>query len=153
MYVFPFVIEYFDIISEYIAAIGDKHLVSEYCAKDMFCGLPLYNHRWHKAREHSFWVPIEEDPMLPDDKPSLTLTNITTLELPTRKRFEFNLEGPDHMTIFIGLMEGAKVIDWSFNDTMIREQWEQPYFIYFSYGKDNKALTFTIDTEVGGTFY
>lgn len=112
--------------------------------------MPLYNHRWHKARERSFWIPIEENPNLPDSRPALTLLNAHNLEGSiSRKRYEFQLVGPDHMTIFIGLQNEVKITDWSFNDTMIREKWEQPYFIYFSYGKDEVgSLTFTIDVEV-----
>lgn len=115
----------------------------------MFCGMPLYNHRWHKARERSFWIPIDEDPNLPGTKPKLSLVNSSPLDSDSRRRFEFNLQGPDHMTIFIGLEGEAKIIDWSFNKTMLEEEWEQPYFIYFSYGKDETgALNFSIDVEV-----
>ncbi|XP_073848916.1 endoplasmic reticulum metallopeptidase 1 [Musca autumnalis] len=134
---------------EYIKLIGEKHKISEYCDVEMFCGMPLYNHRWHKARERSFWIPIEEKPNLPGAKPTLSLVNDYDLGAtsPTR-RYEFKLVGPDHMTIFIGLEGEAKITDWSFNDTMIREEWEQPYFIYFSYGKDEKGtLDFTVDVE------
>uniref|UniRef100_A0A1I8NNC2 FXNA-like protease n=1 Tax=Stomoxys calcitrans TaxID=35570 RepID=A0A1I8NNC2_STOCA len=143
-----------DSADEYIKAIGEKHKVSEYCDAEMFCGMPLYNHRWHKARERSFWIPTEEDPNLPGPRPTLTLTNSYKLDSDETKRFEFNLQGPDHMTIFIGLKGDAKIFNWSFNDTMLREQWEQPYFIYFSYGKDeSRALDFSVDVEkASGSF-
>ncbi|XP_065367014.1 endoplasmic reticulum metallopeptidase 1 [Calliphora vicina] len=136
-----------DSVDEYIKDIGVKHQVSEYCEADMFCGMPLYNHRWHKARESSFWIPLDEFPILPGTKPKLTLNSITDLEVASKKRFEFQLQGPDHMTIFIDLKGQANLIDWSFNDTMITEKWQKPYFIYFSYGKDGRALIFTIDVE------
>lgn len=115
----------------------------------MFCAMPVYNHRWNKARNSSFWIPIDEFPIFPGDKPQLSLKSTKDLDIPNTKRFEFELQGPDHMTIFIDIKGESKLIDWSFNDTMIREEWEKPYFIYFSYGKDSRALIFTIDIEVG----
>lgn len=100
------------------------------------------------CRERSFWIPLDEFPLLPGSTPVLLHKATTDLEVLTRKRFVFELQGPDHMTIFIDVKGEGKIIDWSFNDTMIREEWEKPYFIYFSYGKDSRALEFTIDVEV-----
>lgn len=85
---------------------------------------------------------------MPGAKAVLTLKSKSDLETSTGKRFEFELLGPDHMIIFIDLKNEARLIDWSFNDTMIRDKWRSPYFIYFSYGKDSRALNFTIDIEV-----
>ncbi|XP_030385725.1 endoplasmic reticulum metallopeptidase 1 [Scaptodrosophila lebanonensis] len=137
----------FNIAQDYINKIGETHKVSEYCNEEMFCGLPLYNHRWHKAREYSLWIPLKEAPQIPTVYPNLTLQESTELESPTRKRFTFILEGPDHMTIFVNVKNDAKILDWSFNDTLIRENEPPPHFIYFSYGIDNSALEFTIDVE------
>ena len=116
----------------------------------MFCGMPLYNHRWHKARERSFWIPLDEFPNIPSARPQLELVNMTDTNGGSAavKRFNFKLNGPDHMTLFIGLKENTQILNWSFNDTMLVEKWEAPYFIYFSYGKFSDALEFFVDVEV-----
>lgn len=129
-------------------AIGEVHEVSEYCDEEMFCGMPLYNHRWNKAREYSLWIPLNEAPQIPSAYPNLTLYEVEELEEETQRRFNFTLTGPDHMTIFINVKNNAKILDWSFNNTLIRENEAPPHFIYFSYGLDNSPLEFSIDVEV-----
>lgn len=114
----------------------------------MFCGMPLYNHRWHKDREYSLWIPINQKPQIPSAYPNLTLQDSEELEDVTQRRFNFSLIGPDHMTIFVNVKNNAKLLGWSFNETLIRDNKPPPYFVYFSYGLDNSALEFSIDVEV-----
>ncbi|XP_034478526.1 endoplasmic reticulum metallopeptidase 1 isoform X1 [Drosophila innubila] len=135
------------IADDELKALGHAHKVSEFCDEEMFCGMPLYNHRWHKDREYSLWIPTNLKPQIPTAYPSLTLQEITELEDSTKRRFNFSLVGPDHMTIFVNVKNNAKLLDWSFNETLIRENEPPPHFVYFSYGLDNSALEFTIDVE------
>ncbi|XP_055837180.1 endoplasmic reticulum metallopeptidase 1 isoform X1 [Episyrphus balteatus] len=123
--------------------------VSDFCKTEMFCGVPAYNHRWNKACEYSSWIDFSEP-----DLPSIPKLELLAKEVtPSSARFDFKLSGPDHMTIFIGTKNDAKVKNWTFNDTSIRENWEQPYFIYFSYGVDSTALQFFVEIEkTGGNF-
>ncbi|XP_017836680.1 endoplasmic reticulum metallopeptidase 1 isoform X2 [Drosophila busckii] len=137
----------FNIALDDLKVLGDIHKVSEFCDEEMFCGMPLYNHRWHKAREYSLWIPVKEQPQLPDAHPALTLTETQELADDTQRRFNFSLVGPDHMTIFVNVKNEAKILDWSFNETLIKRNEEPPYFIYFSYGIDKSALEFSIDVE------
>lgn len=140
-------------ISDEINSIGEVHRVSEYCDEEMFCGMPLYNHRWNKAREYSLWIPLGEAPQIPTAYPNLTLEATEELEEENQRRFNFTLTGPDHMTIFINVKNSAKILDWTFNDTLIRDNEAPPYFIYFSYGLDNSPLEFFIDVEVCRSTY
>ncbi|XP_067633939.1 endoplasmic reticulum metallopeptidase 1 [Eurosta solidaginis] len=137
-------------VDDIIDNIGFKQKVSDICNNEMFCGMPVFNHRWHKARNNSFWVPFDEEPNIPDGvKPMLNLISKTDLEIANNtQRYSFTLSGPDHMTLFIGPQATAKINNWSFNDTILRENWEPPYFIYYSYGKDSSALEFFIDLEL-----
>ncbi|XP_060653125.1 endoplasmic reticulum metallopeptidase 1 isoform X2 [Drosophila nasuta] len=141
-----------NIAEDEIKAFGDTHKVSEYCDEEMFCGMPLYNHRWSKAREYSLWIPISAKPQIPTEYPSLILQDVEELEESTQRRFNFSLTGPDHMTIFVNVKNDAKLLDWSFNDTLLKENEAPPHFIYFSYGLDSSALEFTIDVETTSSF-
>ncbi|XP_037955885.1 endoplasmic reticulum metallopeptidase 1 [Teleopsis dalmanni] len=132
---------------DHIKELGNKRQLSELCSEEMFCGIPLFNHRWHKARDRSFWVPTDEYPILPEEYPELILQNTVTLEQPTQRRYQFALNGPDHMAIFIEPQENTKIVNWTFNQTMLEEKWEPPFFIYFSYGISNATLEFSIDIE------
>ncbi|EDW32410.1 GL11618 [Drosophila persimilis] len=136
-----------EIARDEIDSIGEVQRVSDTCDEEMFCGLPLYNHRWNKARKYSLWVPVPELPEIPTEYPSLILQDSSELESATRRRFSFSLSGPDHMGIFVNMKNDAKLVDWSFNDTLVREKAEPPYMVYFSYGLDNSSLEFTIDVE------
>lgn len=135
-------------VDELIKSIGVKSQVSDICNDELFCGMPFYNHRWQKARETSYWIPIDEKANLPSEKPVLTLTSKSDLETSNTQRYNFTLSGPDHMGIFIGPKASATIVNWSFNDTMLRDNWEPPFFIYYSYGKDSSALDFFIDLEI-----
>ncbi|XP_037716788.1 endoplasmic reticulum metallopeptidase 1 [Drosophila subpulchrella] len=137
----------FEVARDDIDAIGEVHKVSDFCDEEMFCGMPLYNHRWNKAREYSLWIETSEPPEIPTDYPILVLQDTIELESPTQRRFNFTVGGPSHMGIFINVKNDAKILNWSFNDTLIREQAEPPYMVYFSYGLDDSALEFSIDVE------
>uniref|UniRef100_A0A1B0G958 FXNA-like protease n=1 Tax=Glossina morsitans morsitans TaxID=37546 RepID=A0A1B0G958_GLOMM len=135
------------ILDDNTKSIGQKHMVSDYCAKEMFCSMPFYNHRWYKARDFSFWIPVEEDPYVPGEAPILVLLSSNQLVDPFQTNYEFELSGPDHMTIFIDLIDQGRILNWSLNETMLTENWQPPYFIYFSWGKNGRALKFTIIVE------
>lgn len=135
-------------ILDNIAAIGEAHQVSDFCDEEMFCGMPLYNHRWNKARQYSMWIETSESPEIPTEYPMLVLQDSSELETSAQRRFNFTLAGPSHMGIFINVKNDARILNWSFNDTLIREQAEPPYMVYFSYGLDDSPLEFTIDVEV-----
>lgn len=122
--------------------------MSDFCDEEMFCGMPLYNHRWNKAREYSLWIETSEGPDIPTDYPSLVLQDVSELENVTQRKFNFTLRGPTHMGIFINVKNDARILNWSFNDTLVRERAEPPFMVYFSYGLDDSPLEFTIDVEV-----
>ncbi|KAH8321631.1 hypothetical protein KR074_010538, partial [Drosophila pseudoananassae] len=138
----------FDIAHDQIEAVGETHKVSDFCHEEMFCGMPLYNHRWNKAREYSLWVETSEQPEIPTEYPKLVLQDSIELESAGQRRFNFTLEGPSHMGIFINVKNDARILNWSFNDTLLRENEEPPFMVYFSYGLDDSPLEFTIDVEV-----
>ncbi|EDV55200.2 endoplasmic reticulum metallopeptidase 1 [Drosophila erecta] len=137
----------FEIARDEIDAIGEAHKVSDFCDEEMFCGMPLYNHRWNKARQYSMWIETSESPEIPTEYPLLVLQDSSELETPAQRRFNFSVAGPSHMGIFINVKNDARILNWSFNDTLIREQAEPPYMVYFSYGLDDSPLEFTIDVE------
>ncbi|CAD7014585.1 endoplasmic reticulum metallopeptidase 1 isoform X2 [Ceratitis capitata] len=114
------------------------------CNDELFCGLPLYNHRWSKARGSSIWIP-GPDPKF-DKEPELKLISKNQLSN-TSIRYEMELSGPDHMGIYINPLKDRKVNAWSFHYTPLRLNWKTPYFIYFSYGKDKSPLRFKLEFE------
>ncbi|XP_054739176.1 endoplasmic reticulum metallopeptidase 1 isoform X1 [Anastrepha obliqua] len=114
------------------------------CEEEMLCGLPLYNHRWHKARASSIWIP-GPDPQF-DRVPQVKLISKDQLSK-TSIRYKLELSGPDHMGLYINPLKDRKVSAWSFHYTPLRLGWDTPYFIYFSYGKDSSPLNFTLEFE------
>ncbi|KMY95074.1 endoplasmic reticulum metallopeptidase 1 isoform X1 [Drosophila simulans] len=115
------------------------------CDKEINCGLPLYNQRWHKTRKNSLWIPASE-PVLGENVPTVLLLSKNTVS-PTRIRYEMQLSGPNHMALFIQPLNGAKMMDWSFHQAPLRLSFEPPYFIYFSWGVNGDPLKFWLELE------
>ncbi|KAI9578034.1 hypothetical protein GQX74_013928 [Glossina fuscipes] len=114
------------------------------CDTEMLCGLPLYNHRWHKARNSGIWLP-GPDPHF-NQMPVLKMSTKNQLSK-TKVRFNMTLTGPDHMGIFLRPINGGNISNWSFHETPLRMNWPSPYFIYFSYGIVTSPLEFYLDVE------
>uniref|UniRef100_A0A1A9ZGV6 Uncharacterized protein n=1 Tax=Glossina pallidipes TaxID=7398 RepID=A0A1A9ZGV6_GLOPL len=114
------------------------------CDTEMLCGLPLYNHRWHKARNSGIWLP-GPDPNF-NQMPVLKMSTKNQLSK-TKMRFNMILTGPDHMGIFLRPVNGGNISNWSFHETPLHMNWLPPYFIYFSYGIVTSPLEFYLDVE------
>ncbi|XP_034477899.1 endoplasmic reticulum metallopeptidase 1 [Drosophila innubila] len=114
------------------------------CKKEMLCGFPLYNMRWHKTRARGLWIPASE-PVL-GTVPVLKVLSKKQLT-PTRMRYEMQLSGPDHMGLYIQPLNSARVEGWSFHQTPIRLAFKPPYYIYFSYGVNGAPLNFWLEVE------
>ncbi|EDW85781.2 uncharacterized protein Dwil_GK23251 [Drosophila willistoni] len=118
--------------------------VSSYCDKYVMCGLPCFWNSWCGARAHAGWLPRADEVILPG---TVTLDLQAKTILPSGKtvRFEFELNGPHHMNLYIQPLEDVELEGWSFiSDIPTR----LPYHIYFSYGSDNSSLKFHIDFNV-----
>lgn len=131
-------------VRERVINMTQAHHLNSDCVREMLCGLPLYNHRWHKSRHSSLWLP-GPDPKF-DQLPQLNLTSKRLIS-DTVISYELELKGPDHMGVFIKPLQEAKVISWSFHSTPLLLNWKPPYFIYFSYGKDASPLKFWLHIE------
>ncbi|XP_068145512.1 endoplasmic reticulum metallopeptidase 1 [Drosophila tropicalis] len=117
----------------------------EDCLKETMCGLPLHNQRWHKTRENSLWIPASE-PKLGKNLPTVKIVSKKEISS-TKIRYDMTLSGPDHMTLFIQPLEGAKVTGWSFHQAPLRLNWQPPFFIYFSWGINDDPLNFWLEFE------
>ena len=113
------------------------------------CGLPVFNHRWYKARHQGMWLPRQEPVVIPA-LPILTPVNRTLNTSTNTMRLHYTLSGPPHMSIFIWPLENVYVSDWSFLKNMLDDpkEYSPPYHIFFSYGADSSALEFFIDVKV-----
>ncbi|KAH8316553.1 hypothetical protein KR067_010072 [Drosophila pandora] len=129
-----------DVINMTLAQrIGDD------CEKEINCGLPLYNQRWHKTRKNSLWIPASE-PVLGDDLPTVKVISKKELSA-TKIRYDMSLTGPNHMAIFVQPLNGAFITNWSFHQAPLRLRFDPPYFVYFSWGVNGDPLKFWIELE------
>uniref|UniRef100_A0A034VAS1 FXNA-like protease n=2 Tax=Bactrocera dorsalis TaxID=27457 RepID=A0A034VAS1_BACDO len=95
---------------------------------------------------NSLWLPVNESPIIPREKPVLTLTSTTVLNSTNTRRYNYTLTGPDHMAIFIEPKTPAKIVNWSFDEAILATG-SKNFAITFSYGVDSKAFEFFIDLE------
>ncbi|XP_030558014.1 endoplasmic reticulum metallopeptidase 1-like [Drosophila novamexicana] len=123
------------------------------CDKYMMCGMPLYDYRYVQNRLQSKWLPRSE-PIVPPGLTTLEVLNKTRLN-PTTVRFEFNLTGPSHMSVFIKPYEDVQISNWSFLRSYLDSPPAAPlaYHIYFTYGIDSSPLNFFLEfTKANGDF-
>ncbi|EDX06745.1 endoplasmic reticulum metallopeptidase 1 [Drosophila simulans] len=116
------------------------------CDEYLMCGVPCFNHRWCKTRTKSHWLPREQEVAIPGAT-SLKLLSKAVLDTGKVARFEFEISGPPHMSLYIQPLDGVEVEDWSFIRNMLDEPdtYSPPYQIFFAYGSDNSPLKFHID--------
>ncbi|XP_064544305.1 endoplasmic reticulum metallopeptidase 1-like [Drosophila montana] len=123
------------------------------CDKYMMCGMPLYDYRYVQNRLQSKWLPRSE-PIVPPGLTTLEVLNKTRLN-PTTVRFEFNLTGPSHMSVFIQPYEDVEISNWSFLRSYLDSPPAAPlsYHLYFTYGIDSSPLNFFLEfTKADGDF-
>ncbi|XP_030558328.1 endoplasmic reticulum metallopeptidase 1-like [Drosophila novamexicana] len=115
------------------------------CETHMMCGMPLYDYRYAQNRLQSKWLPRSE-PIEPPASSSLELLSKTVVN-ETTVRFEFNLTGPSHMSVFIQPYEDVEISDWSFLRSYLENPPAAPlsYHIYFTYGIDSSPLNFFLE--------
>ncbi|XP_011190310.2 endoplasmic reticulum metallopeptidase 1 isoform X2 [Zeugodacus cucurbitae] len=124
--------------------LEDLYNISDDCDKYMMCGMPIFNHRTTKSRRQAAWLPREVPLQLPG-VPRLTLLRKSVNTSTESVRFEFELEGPSHMSIFVQPLEKVTVSGWSFLPDLLRRQ--PPFHVFFSYGKISTPLKFYIDLK------
>lgn len=123
-------------------------LMADDCDEYMMCGLPVFNHRWYKARHKGVWLPRKEPVIIPK-MPQLTLISKAMNSSTNSMRYRFRLSGPPHMSIFIQPLNNVFVSDWSFITNMLDDpkEYQPPYHIFFSYGADSSPLDFYLDLK------
>lgn len=114
------------------------------CETEMMCGMPLYDYRFTKSKLQSKWLPRSE-PIVPPEIKGLELLNKTILNA-TNVRFEFNLTGPSHMSLFIQPYDNVKISNWSYNLSYL--DMPSPFHIYLTYGIDNSPYNFFVEASV-----
>ncbi|XP_017025012.1 endoplasmic reticulum metallopeptidase 1-like [Drosophila kikkawai] len=112
------------------------------CDKYMMCGLPFFDHRWVKSHLKAMWLPRAE-PIVPPSVPELVLVSKTLLEDNHTMHFEFRAETSDHASVFFQPYADVIIKDWSLPAAYLGQNLVN--HIFFSYGKDNSALTFSFD--------
>ncbi|XP_064544316.1 endoplasmic reticulum metallopeptidase 1-like [Drosophila montana] len=122
------------------------------CETHMMCGMPLYSYGYIQHRLQNKWLPRSEPIETPAStalqRLSKTAVNATTV------RFEFNLTGPSHMSLFIEPYEDVTLSKWSFvSDGQVPSASQLPYSIFFTYGIDSSPINFFLElTKPNGNF-
>lgn len=120
--------------------------VEEDCAKEIFCGIPLYRSSMTSQARFSHWIPASE----PYLNTSVTLTRIIN-QIPAG-RMAFQVDGPSRMAIYIAPAKGLKITNWSFHpDTPQVRIPGMPdrsgYFIARTAGKINRPYSFWFELD------
>ncbi|XP_055623896.1 endoplasmic reticulum metallopeptidase 1-like [Toxorhynchites rutilus septentrionalis] len=117
------------------------------CRRELYCGIPgnLYH-----TRHIGWWIPAES-PRFPTPV-RLRLLEQSSLS-PNITRFDFSVQGTDHMRFYVSPMANHKLIDWSFTEkvTDSGELWngQQVHFVVFMQGNEDAVNRFWLTVEHG----
>ncbi|CAD7014596.1 unnamed protein product [Ceratitis capitata] len=128
-------------IAEVIVKFKAAHETSTVCNNEATCQLDRPSIFY---TPNSLWLPVNEPPGIPYERPVLTLTAKTIMNTPNTVRYNYTLTGPDHMMFFIEPKTSAKIINWSFDKTILSRK---RLVFTFVHGKNNDAFEFFIDLE------
>ncbi|XP_075168832.1 endoplasmic reticulum metallopeptidase 1 [Haematobia irritans] len=125
------------------------------CEEELQCGFPIYSTRWLGWKKQSFWVPAPQPNL--EGWPTLRIVS-KEMSDPEEIVFELEISGPNHMSIFIQPLENVTLVDWSFSKVPLEENFETPYYVYFSYAMDPSPLRFQLafrhqDSEWSGSTF
>ncbi|XP_037956829.1 endoplasmic reticulum metallopeptidase 1-like [Teleopsis dalmanni] len=128
--------------------LSKLRVVTQDCEEHMMCGFPVFNHRWAKARNEGRWLPTEQPVHIPFT-PTLTLLNRSVDDVARRVRYEFELKGSTHHSLFVQALDGVTITDWSFIRNMLEQpdKWQPPYHIFFDYCADDTPLKFYFELK------
>uniref|UniRef100_A0A336LFA8 FXNA-like protease n=1 Tax=Culicoides sonorensis TaxID=179676 RepID=A0A336LFA8_CULSO len=130
--------------------------IDDECNTEMLCGMPFYNVHYSGNAFYNEWIP-SEPPLLPSDpnRPYLRLQEGKSIAR-NRREYTFVLAGTDHMSVVISPLKGAKIINWSFTETMSKysKLWNnrEVYYINYVHGVDSNNMkpyefTFVVETD------
>ncbi|CAH1181734.1 unnamed protein product [Phyllotreta striolata] len=134
-------------VDRYVPDMKNAQLVTKDCQDYLYCGLP-------------YLVPvltmIWKTHWLPAGKPPLEIPVVTEILNRTktngRERLEFKIQGPSHMGVMISPALGVEFDSWSLptDGPVEGPLWNgrKTYFIYYSYGIENKPFVFSIMFKV-----
>lgn len=97
------------------------------------------------SSDNSYFVPGPE----PNKGyiPTLTILDKTS-KSETNIRFDLEISGPDHTSIFILPLNDTRLVDWSFTLEPLEQNFKPPYYVFWSYALDPKPLQFSLEFEV-----
>ncbi|KAJ6644220.1 Endoplasmic reticulum metallopeptidase 1 [Pseudolycoriella hygida] len=125
------------------------------CLFEIVCGAPVFSTRMFSQSQSSYFVHAEK-PNFP------TETNLKLLRsemIRERvKRFEFQVNAPDHMVLTISPLPGHEMIDWSLLDHVPTniQMWnsyagDRPtYFVQSAFG--SASMNFSVDIQIAFEF-
>ncbi|KAM8714032.1 hypothetical protein ACLKA7_014225 [Drosophila subpalustris] len=116
--------------------------MNSHCEKYMMCGMPLYIYGFLQNRLRTKWL-ARSDPIIPPGPTKLELLSKTIVNSSTC-RFELNLTGPSHMSIFIKPYDDVVISNWSFLGGYL-ENPPETFHITIKYGIDNSPVNFFLE--------
>ncbi|XP_055601481.1 endoplasmic reticulum metallopeptidase 1-like [Uranotaenia lowii] len=150
-------------VANYFAMSSDRHTqrllqkdvprwkgsasIMYFCQEELFCGFPTYHNRYHRYREHNRWLTALSFPVFPHPV-NLVLQGVQDLSL-YHRRFQFTLEGPTLMGLYVSAKPGGTLKAWSFSDripsTFTPWNDQEVHYVNLIQAKTRSPLEFYID--------
>ncbi|KAH8300135.1 hypothetical protein KR044_010398 [Drosophila immigrans] len=143
-YVQPVDTRYSELYDTALKNVEPASWLSENCAAEPFCGLPLYSGRWLDWKDSARWI-YNEAPVFPV---TTELTEVSRQSISTtKKRYEYNIKTGDRIVIFIDPKANVKITNWSVDETILLDGRKPPYFIYHVFSMVTTPFNFWLEFE------
>ncbi|XP_062128855.1 endoplasmic reticulum metallopeptidase 1-like [Drosophila sulfurigaster albostrigata] len=143
-YIQPVDTRYSELYDTTLKDVEPESWLTNNCASEPYCGLPLYSGRWLDWKDSARWIH-NTAPVFPV---TTELTEVSRQSInATRKRYEYNIVTGDRIVIFIDPKPNVRITNWSVDDTVLLDGRSPPYFIYHVFSMVTTPFNFWLEFE------
>ncbi|XP_055537804.1 endoplasmic reticulum metallopeptidase 1-like [Wyeomyia smithii] len=126
-------------------------LLGDECDQELYCGIPFYQNTFHARRNVAWWLPAGK-PVLPT---AVTFQFVSEDRIaPNLTRYDFTVQGPDHMSFYVSPIPPNKLLEWSFSEKIPHSSYpwngQDVHFINYVHGIDDSPYPFWVLIEHEG---
>ncbi|XP_058834185.1 endoplasmic reticulum metallopeptidase 1-like [Topomyia yanbarensis] len=125
--------------------------LGEECDRELYCGIPFYQNQFHARRNVAWWLTAGR-PNLPTPVAFQFVSEERIL--PNVTRYDFTVQGTDHMSFYVSPIQPNKLLEWSFSEMVPRSGYpwngQDVHFINYVHGIDDSPYSFWVLIEHEG---
>ncbi|XP_065086204.1 endoplasmic reticulum metallopeptidase 1-like [Ochlerotatus camptorhynchus] len=138
-----------DYIMDVVPEMQRATQLGDECDRELYCGIPFYQNTFHARRNVAWWLPANTRPTFPTPIKFEFLGRQSAS--PSTTRYDFSVEGPDHMSFYVSPIQPNKLVQWSFSKELPRSGYpwngQDVHFVNYVHGIDDAPYRFWVLIE------